>query len=277
MNHAMKYKWMLLMTFIVFSAFGSGEAVTRTAPLIKELERLKRAYPEHIKEVAEQYITWADGTQMSVYDIHEPSAVTLVSPSLADQITGVYYTAGKLLSGVAFAPRTDPGRIRYEPFFRKMYGDSAQLVEENLVAVDWMSAIFGKGSYRFRVTKINEVDKKLALISHALEELVSQNPHFKTFLAQPGGSFLWRTIANTGRLSPHSFGIAIDINAAYSHYWQWKMKKSIRENRRLPHLNTIPWEIISIFEQYGFIWGGKWYHYDTMHFEYRPELFLAPL
>jgi D-alanyl-D-alanine carboxypeptidase len=23
---------------------------------------------------------------------------------------------------------------------------------------------------------------------------------------------------------------------------------------------------------YGFIWGGKWYHYDTMHFEYRPEL-----
>ncbi|MEJ2663631.1 MAG: M15 family metallopeptidase, partial [Spirochaetia bacterium] len=26
------------------------------------------------------------------------------------------------------------------------------------------------------------------------------------------------------------------------------------------------------FEKYGFIWGGKWYHYDTMHFEYRPEL-----
>ncbi|MDP3291618.1 MAG: M15 family metallopeptidase, partial [Sulfuricurvum sp.] len=23
---------------------------------------------------------------------------------------------------------------------------------------------------------------------------------------------------------------------------------------------------------HGFIWGGRWYHYDTMHFEYRPEL-----
>ena len=23
---------------------------------------------------------------------------------------------------------------------------------------------------------------------------------------------------------------------------------------------------------HGFIWGGKWYHYDTMHFEFRPEL-----
>ncbi|WP_265937085.1 M15 family metallopeptidase [Aliarcobacter butzleri] len=27
-----------------------------------------------------------------------------------------------------------------------------------------------------------------------------------------------------------------------------------------------------MFEKYGFIWGGRWYHFDTMHFEYRPEL-----
>ena len=29
-----------------------------------------------------------------------------------------------------------------------------------------------------------------------------------------------------------------------------------------------------IFEKYGFIWGGKWFHYDGMHFEYRPKLIL---
>ena len=29
------------------------------------------------------------------------------------------------------------------------------------------------------------------------------------------------------------------------------------------------------FETHGFIWGGKWYHYDTMHFEYRPELLMT--
>jgi peptidoglycan LD-endopeptidase CwlK len=34
-------------------------------------------------------------------------------------------------------------------------------------------------------------------------------------------------------------------------------------------------EIVAIFEKHGFIWGGKWYHYDTMHFEYRPELMPA--
>ena len=29
-------------------------------------------------------------------------------------------------------------------------------------------------------------------------------------------------------------------------------------------------------ERHGFIWGGKWYHYDTLHFEYRPGLLAAP-
>jgi hypothetical protein len=31
---------------------------------------------------------------------------------------------------------------------------------------------------------------------------------------------------------------------------------------------------VEIFEKHGFIWGGRWYHYDTMHFEYRPEILL---
>ena len=30
--------------------------------------------------------------------------------------------------------------------------------------------------------------------------------------------------------------------------------------------------VVEVFEKHGFIWGGKWYHYDTMHFEYRPEI-----
>src|ERR1700737_4809713 len=37
----------------------------------------------------------------------------------------------------------------------------------------------------------------------------------------------------------------------------------IRNESEVPH--EIPLEIVHIFEQHGFIWGGKWYHYDTMH------------
>ena len=29
---------------------------------------------------------------------------------------------------------------------------------------------------------------------------------------------------------------------------------------------------VDAFEAEGFIWGGRWYHFDSLHFEYRPEL-----
>ena len=76
------------------------------------------------------------------------------------------------------------------------------------------------------------------------------------------GTFNYRNIAKTDQLSAHSWGIAIDINVANSHYWQWHKE----------YKNLIPKEIVYVFEKNGFIWGGRWEHFDTMHFEYRPEL-----
>jgi hypothetical protein len=69
----------------------------------------------------------------------------------------------------------------------------------------------------------------------------------------------------------HSFGMTIDINTTYSDYWQWACKCT-NENAMVKYKNRIPQTILDIFEKHGFIWGGKWYHFDTMHFEYRPEL-----
>nr|WP_287226451.1 M15 family metallopeptidase [Mesorhizobium sp.] len=37
-------------------------------------------------------------------------------------------------------------------------------------------------------------------------------------------------------------------------------------------MNNIPLPIVEVFEKNGFIWGGRWYYYDTTHFEYRSEL-----
>ena len=66
----------------------------------------------------------------------------------------------------------------------------------------------------------------------------------------------------------HSWGAAIDINAARADYWLWHGSGVIDAGL----VNRIPTEIVAIFARHGFIWGGKWSHYDTMHFEYRPEL-----
>jgi hypothetical protein len=57
----------------------------------------------------------------------------------------------------------------------------------------------------------------------------------------------------------------------HPYYWLWNEPVG----GRIPNRNKVPFEIVSIFEKHGFIWGGKWHHFDTMHFEYRPELFLA--
>jgi hypothetical protein len=82
------------------------------------------------------------------------------------------------------------------------------------------------------------------------------------------GSYNRRDIAGTDRLSPHSWGIALDLHKGT--YWRWSRVSGPMELLALR--SAYPWEIIAAFEEQGFIWGGKWYHFDTMHFEYRPEL-----
>ncbi len=236
-------------------------------------ESLQRAYPEHIREVSATEVIWIDGTRMPM---HEQSYATarsvLENPTLADQLN-VTYRKGVPPEGVL--PTDDPGRVRYEPFFRKMYGNTRAAVEKNLTRIDWMPAIFGKGTYHLNVTRVNNVHKKVKQISDELEELVRVHPEHKEFLKDPAGGYNWRKIANSRRLSPHSFGIALDISPSKSHYWQEELKRSnipVSEEAPVSYVNEIPLAIVLIFEKHGFIWGGKWYHYDTMHFEYRPEL-----
>jgi hypothetical protein len=108
-------------------------------------------------------------------------------------------------------------------------------------------------------------DKKLEAVIAELEKLAGE---YRQYLMPPGGTFNYRHIAGTARLSPHSYGIAVDIAVAPSHYWQWEAGGAAL------YKNSIPYTIVEIFEKHGFIWGGKWYHFDTMHFEYRPELLL---
>jgi peptidoglycan LD-endopeptidase CwlK len=252
-----------LLLSLLFLSCNASDSIA----LEQRAHQLKASYPEHIKEVNTDAIYWTDGTLMKLNetDTHQTS--------LADQLLQPGY-----VQGIAHnAPSHDPGRIRCELFFKKMYGSCPQDVEKHLVTIDWMPRIFGFGTYRLPVTQINNIDKKLQAISDELEELVINHPEYIVFLKNPGGTYNWRFIANTTKLSNHSFGMTIDINSTVTEYWQWELAKQhlpISEATPLQYKNSLPGEIVLIFEKYGFIWGGKWYHYDTMHFEYRPELFL---
>jgi peptidoglycan LD-endopeptidase CwlK len=157
----------------------------------------------------------------------------------------------------------DPGRFRCAAFFRAMYGNSPSEVESHLVTIPWMPR---STHATVRITSVNGVDRALAAVSAELDQLPEEQ---KKYVTKTSGTYNWRPIAGSDQLSAHSFGIAIDINSGYSDYWRWAKPNG---EGKITYRNRIPHSIVEIFERHGFIWGGKWYHYDTMHFEYRPEL-----
>lgn len=230
------------------------------------MQKICSAYPDHFEGYEDNFLIWKDGTKMLFDDGKEKDTQTLLdSADLEDQFK-IPYPKGTNFS----IPQKgqDPGRVRYEPFFRKMYGNSPQEVQKKLTTITWLPKTL---NIKLQVSTVNQIHQKMQAISSELEELLVKTPHFAKYLQKPAGTFNWRLISGTNRLSTHSFGMTIDLNVTYSNYWQWD-NKTTNENVPLTYRNQIPMEIVSIFEKYGFIWGGKWYHYDTMHFEYRPEL-----
>jgi len=187
----------------------------------------------------------------------------LNNPDIKDQFF-YKYLQGNSGPRDTIAKDYDPGRIRNEEFFKKIYGSSAKEVRNNLVEINWCPSLVNQ---KILVTKVNGVAEEVKQISAELDKM----PQYKKYIQNIGGTFNWRKIKGTNRLSMHSFGMTIDINTKYSNYWQWDCRCT-DETKSIKYRNQIPQKIIEIFEKHSFIWGGKWYHYDTMHFEYRPEL-----
>ncbi len=162
------------------------------------------------------------------------------------------------------AKNEDAGRIRNEVFFKALYGNSKEEVRKNLKSFIWCPKLVNQ-TILFNIK--HGAYEALKRVSSELD----QHPEWKKYITNIGGTFNWRNISGTNRLSAHSFGITIDLNTGHSHYWQWDCGCK-NEDSTLGYKNKIPMELVRIFEMNGFIWGGRWYHYDTMHFEYRPEL-----
>ena len=226
---------------------------------------LAQAYPDFIVGSDGGNIVWRDGKQMVFDDgVRGKDFETLLnSPSVRDMFYARYPLGTKLNPP---AKDIDPGRVRNEAFFDRMYGDcTAGGVVADLTSITWLPKKWGKP---VSVTKVNGVDKQLSKVSQELDGLPAR---FDKYLSS-SATFNCRMIAGTKRKSNHGSASAIDINAKYGSYWRWD-KPDAKGLYRWK--NNIPTEIVEIFEEHGFIWGGKWYHYDTLHFEYRPELLMA--
>jgi hypothetical protein len=155
----------------------------------------------------------------------------------------------------------EPGRVRVEQLFLSTYGASNAEVQAHLGRVRF----FGM-RWPFHERAVAAMDRVVA----RLETAAKDDPKLLPFLHDIGGTWIWRHIARSRAMSAHAWGIAIDLNPDKAHYWRW-----IRRGEPLKWQNKIPQAIVDAFEAEGFIWGGRWVHFDTMHFEYRPEL-LSP-
>lgn len=244
-----------------------GEPAHNAPPAAAQIaERLMAAYPGIVTSVAADAVVLADGTRLPLDDGRGDKAFAawLADPDIEDMFR-LPYPAG---APATAPPRDfDPGRARNAAFFAAVYGDCTKGgVAKNLVEVVWLPK---KSGATLKVSRINGVADKLRAVSAELDELPSR---FDSYLVPAAGTYNCRPIAGTNQQSAHGYGIAVDIAVGPSHYWRWAVGGAAAP---IAYKNAIPLEIVSIFEKHGFIWGGRWHHYDTMHFEYRPELLTA--
>jgi hypothetical protein len=186
---------------------------------------------------------------------------------------------------VPAGPGQEPGRFRSYELLKAAYGGTPNEVKRNLVVVDFLGLGVEFNSKNGAAQALRDVAADL-----------QADPEARAYVKRVAGSHLqplrgsrlkrspnisswnWRCIAGTQRLSAHSFGIAIDLNKpgiTLPSYWRWLSPRRFPGGLEdVKELERVSWRVIDIFEKHGFIWGGKWHHFDTMHFEYRPE-FLA--
>lgn len=226
------------------------------------LNPLVAAYPAALARLDGHALVWRDGARTpyrSGRDLSTPRARLDHADPAA--MLAQPYPACAPLSAPAYA--SDPGRARDPAFFGRLYGDSPRQVQAGLVPVDW----FGQ---TLLFSRRQGAADALRAVAADLKGQLKAHPDWRRYLAPSAGTYLWRVVAGSARRSAHSWAVAIDLNTRHAAYWQWDGAREFAPGLRWH--NQLPAALVHTFERHGFVWGGRWYHYDTMHFEYRPEL-----
>ena len=267
-----------IILLVVFAAGGcigreslenrAAEAPKTTAydmMMKRDLLSLMMAYPQSITgvELGKDnlvYIVMKSGKRI-LYDDKKPKSFEekLNNADLQDMMEQLYpLTDIKNLMDENY----DPGRVRVYSLLKEVYGGTKEQIEKNLKSVS-----MGGKSHAFN--KNNGAADALAAAMKEIAALAKQKPAIYPFVFPVNGTYNYRVIAGTNQLSPHAFGTAIDLKRDDRDYWKW-VPRSEGQKR----LNMYPREVVRIFENHGFVWGGKWGHFDILHYEYRPELII---
>jgi len=230
----------------------------------QDLLCLMLAYPEYITNIEENggyfYLIMKSGKKL-IYDDKKTknSQEKLANPDFQDTLEQLYPLSP--IKGIMIAD-FDPGRYRNYGLLSEIYGTSKQAIESKLTIVNVCYHNYQFNSSSGAAVSLKAVMKQLMPMSQT-------NQNVRRCLLPCSGTFNYRVISGTGRLSPHSYGIAIDLASDKRDYWKWASKEA-GEKRLSSYSN----ELVKVFENNNFVWGGKWSHFDILHFEYRPEIIL---
>ncbi len=230
----------------------------------RDLLTLMMAYPGAITGVEHDggyiYIVMESGARL-VYDDKKVKSYDemLGDADLQDMLSQVYPLSDidELMKGDC-----DPGRIRVYAFFSGIYGKTQDEVRSHLVNV---SACSGNPVF----SRCGGAAEALGRAFTQVTALIGRDQAVSAFVYPLSGTFNYRDIAGTGRLSMHAYAAAVDLHLNGNDYWRW-----VPREKGQKRLDAYPRELVRIFEQNGFIWGGKWAHFDLVHYEYRPELIM---
>jgi hypothetical protein len=229
----------------------------------QDILSLMAGYPGYIEDIRKDnegyvFLIMKSGRKIIYDDKKEKSfSQKLSNPDIQDMMEQIYplEEAGKL-SDINY----DPGRSRVYGILEEVYGKSKNIVEKNLVNV-----YIGQGRCQFN--KNNNASDALVSSMRELNDISKYKRNISGCLYPISGTYNYRVISGTKRLSPHSFGIAIDLARDKRDYWRWASREEGAKRAA-----SYPYEIVDMFEKNNFIWGGKWGHFDILHFEYRPEI-----
>lgn len=166
------------------------------------------------------------------------------------------------------------GSITSPYFFDALYGTSTKAeAEKIMISMKFLNKNLRIHSHLKPI--VLEVEKEI-------KEAAKTDEEVKNFIDTLGtcDGYLWRKIRDTDGKSFHSYGAAIDLMPKYlsgkAVYWNWEKQRIGEKWAAIPLKDRWipPQKVIDIFEDHGFIWGGKWAVWDNMHFEYHPELIL---
>lgn len=274
------------------SEAADGGAEERSSKVQNEFKIWQEAYPdvdfslEYDKEKDDWALTvshygksnvfyWMGGLYLPESELKNAEKYyNVISPYKNEVLDPATFTEERLKSIREFSSRENRknGKVSSKHIFSAIYDSyDRATTESHIVKVNFLN----------RQVNVHEYLKKpLQRVEKKIYSARNHSASVKNFLTNlySCSAYNWRQIRDANTRSFHSFGVAVDILPKYYTkkivYWGWERDGGNDDWMLIPVSKRWmpPQEVIDIFLEEGFIWGGTWAIWDNMHFEYHPEL-----